>query len=186
MPSRPIAISALFGIDLKKVKEVLERFRPAPMRMEIVSLGDGKTLINDAYNANPGSMEKALETLAEVKGGGRAIAVLGDMLELGSSAEEAHLQLGRRVGELSIDFLLAMGEWAPVVVESAIRHGIERERTKVLESHGEAISFLKRVMQEGDWVLIKGSRRMAMEKIVGRIDRGEGLRDALSSALSAS
>lgn len=167
-----IAISALFGIDLKKVKEVLERFRPAPMRMEIVSLGGGKTLINDAYNANPGSMEKALETLAEVKGGGRAIAVLGDMLELGSSAEEAHLQLGRKVGELSIDFLLAMGEWAPVVVESAIRHGIERERTKILESHGDALSLLKRVMQEGDWVLIKGSRRMAMETIAEGLTEG--------------
>ena len=119
-------------------------------------------------------MEMALETLAEVKGGGRAIAVLGDMLELGSFTEEAHLQLGRRVGELSIDFLLAMGEWAPVVVESAIRHGIEPERTKVLESHGEAISLLKRVIQEGDWVLIKGSRRMAMEKIVEGLTEGRG------------
>ena len=167
-----IAISALFGIGLGTVKEVLERFRPAPMRMEVVSLGAGKTLINDAYNANPGSMEKALETLAEMKGGGRAIAVLGDMLELGSFAEEAHLQLGRKVGELSMDFLLALGEWAPVVVESAIRHGMERERTRVLESHGEALSFLRRVMQEGDWVLIKGSRRMAMETIAEGLTEG--------------
>ena len=169
-----IAIAALFGIDLERVKEVLEHFRPAPMRMEIVSLGNGKMLINDAYNANPGSMEMALDTLAEVKGGGRAIAVLGDMLELGNFAEESHLQLGRRVAELSIDFLLAMGEWAPVVVASAIRHGIEPERTKVLESHGEAISLLRRVIQEKDWVLIKGSRRMAMEKIVEGLTEGRG------------
>ena len=167
-----VAISALFGIGLGTVKEVLERFRPAPMRMEVVSLGAGKTLINDAYNANPGSMEKALETLAEMKGGGRAIAVLGDMRELGSFAEEAHLQLGRRVGELSIDFLLALGDWAPMVVESAIRHGMERERTRILENHGEALSFLRRVMQEGDWVLIKGSRRMAMETIAEGLAEG--------------
>ena len=171
-----IAIAALFGIDLERVKEVLEHFRPAPMRMEVLSLGHGKVLINDAYNANPRSMEMALETLAEVKGGGRAIAVLGDMLELGNCAEEAHLQLGRKVGELSIDLLLAMGEWAPVVVESAVRHGIEPERTKILESHGEAISLLRRVIQEGDWVLIKGSRRMAMEKIVEGLDGREGVR----------
>ena len=117
-------------------------------------------------------MEMALETLAEVKGGGRAIAVLGDMLELGNCAEEAHLQLGRKVGELSIDLLLAMGEWAPAVVESAVRHGIESERTKILENHGEAISLLRRVIQEGDWVLIKGSRRMALEKIAEGLMEG--------------
>ena len=167
-----IAIAALFGIDLEKVKEVLEHFRPAPMRMEVLSLGNGKVLINDAYNANPRSMETALETLAEVKGGGRAIAVLGDMLELGNYTEEAHLQLGRKVGELSIDLLLTLGEWAPTVVESAVRHGIEPERTKILENHGEAISLLRRVIQEGDWVLIKGSRRMAMEKIVEGLMEG--------------
>ncbi len=161
-----IAIAALFGIELGVVKEVLEHFRPTPMRMEILSLGNGSALINDAYNANPRSMESALETLAEVKGGGRAIAVLGDMLELGDYAEEAHVQAGRRVGELSIDLLLALGEWAPVVVESAIRHGMEPERARVVESHGEAVAFLKRAFQEGDWILIKGSRRMAMEKIV--------------------
>jgi UDP-N-acetylmuramoyl-tripeptide--D-alanyl-D-alanine ligase len=110
--------------------------------------------------------------LAEVKGGGRAIAVLGDMLELGDCSEEAHLQIGRKVGELSIDLLLTMGEWAPVVIESAIRHGIEPERTKILEGHGEAISLLRRVIQEGDWVLIKGSRRMAMEKIAEGLMEG--------------
>ncbi len=169
-----VAIAALFGIDLDVVKGVLEHFRPAPMRMEIHSLGNGSTLINDAYNANPRSVEMALEALAEAKGGGRAIAVLGDMLELGNHAEEAHRLAGRRVGEHSIDLLLALGEWAPVVVESAIRHGIEPEKTKVLESHGEAIAFLKRVLREGDWVLIKGSRRMAMEKIVEGLTEERG------------
>ena len=99
MPCRPIAIAALFGIDLEVVKEVLEHFRPAPMRMEVHSLGNGSTLINDAYNANPRSVEMALETLAEAKGGGRAIAVLGDMLELGRSCRggpSAGREKGRR------------------------------------------------------------------------------------------
>jgi UDP-N-acetylmuramyl pentapeptide synthase len=136
------------------------------MRMEIVHLEGGKTLINDAYNANPRSMELALETLAEMKGKGRAIAVLGDMLELGSFTEEAHQQLGQKAGELSIDLVLTFGEQAPVVAESAIRHGLPPERAKVVKSHGEAISILKEILKEGDWVLLKGSRRMAMEKIV--------------------
>ncbi len=167
-----IAVASLFGVEVKKAKEVLEHFQPFSLRMEIIHLEGGKTLINDTYNANPRSMELALETLAEMKGKGRAIAVLGDMLELGDFTEEAHQQLGEKVEELSIDLLLTMGEKAPLVVESAIRHGFEPKRTRVVESHSEAISILKEVIQEGDWILVKGSRRMAMEKIVeGLIER---------------
>jgi UDP-N-acetylmuramoyl-tripeptide--D-alanyl-D-alanine ligase len=161
-----IAVATLFGMEIKRIKEVLERFQPAPMRMEVSCLEGGKTLINDAYNANPRSMAMALETLAEARGKGRSIAVLGDMLELGDFAEEAHLELGRKVAALAIDLLLALGEWAPVVVQSAIRYGLKPEGARVVESHREAISLLREAAREGDWVLIKGSRRMAMEKIV--------------------
>jgi UDP-N-acetylmuramoyl-tripeptide--D-alanyl-D-alanine ligase len=167
-----IAVACLFGVEVKQVKEALENFKSIPMRMEIVPLKGGKTLINDAYNANPHSMELALETLVEAKGEGRAIAVLGDMLELGNFTKEAHEQLGEKVSELSIDFLLALGEEAPIVVESAIRHGFPLERVRVVESHSEAISILKQMIQNGDWILVKGSRRMAMEKIVEGLTEG--------------
>ena len=167
-----IAVACLFGVEVKQVKEALENFKSIPMRMEIVPLKGGKTLINDAYNANPHSMGLALETLVEAKGEGRAIAVLGDMLELGNFTKEAHEQLGEKVSELSIDFLLALGEEAPIVVESAIRHGFPLERVRVVESHSEAISILKQMIQNGDWILVKGSRRMAMEKIVEGLTEG--------------
>jgi UDP-N-acetylmuramoyl-tripeptide--D-alanyl-D-alanine ligase len=167
-----IAAACLFGVEVKQVKEALENFQFIPMRMEIVPLKGGKTLINDAYNANPHSMGLALETLVEAKGEGRAIAVLGDMLELGNFTKEAHEQLGEKVSELSIDFLLALGEEAPIVVESAIRHGFPLERVRVVESHSEAISILKQMIQNGDWILVKGSRRMAMEKIVEGLTEG--------------
>jgi UDP-N-acetylmuramoyl-tripeptide--D-alanyl-D-alanine ligase len=167
-----IAAASHFGIETKKIKEALESFQPFSMRMEVIGLEGEKTLINDAYNANLRSMELALETLAELKGKGRAIAVLGDMLELGDFTEEAHQQLGRKIRELPIDLLLTLGEWAPVVVESAIRHGFPLERTRVVEGHAEAISILKEVMQEGDWVLVKGSRRLAMERIVEGLTEG--------------
>jgi UDP-N-acetylmuramoyl-tripeptide--D-alanyl-D-alanine ligase len=76
------------------------------------------------------------------------------------------------VCDLSIDFLLAMGDEAPVVVESAIRQGLRMERAKIVESHSEAASLLRHMIQSGDWVLVKGSRRMAMEKIVERLAEG--------------
>jgi UDP-N-acetylmuramoyl-tripeptide--D-alanyl-D-alanine ligase len=167
-----IAVACLFGVELKHAKEAIEHFQSFPMRMEIIPLKGGKTLINDAYNANPYSMELALETLVEVKGKGRAIAVLGDMLELGNFEKEAHEQLGERVSEFAIDFLLALGEEAPIVVESAIRHGFPIERTRIVESHSEAISLLEQMVENGDWILVKGSRRMAMEKIVEGLTEG--------------
>jgi len=167
-----IAVACLFGVEVKQAKEALENFQSIPMRMEVVPLKGGKTLINDAYNANPYSMELALETLVEAKGEGRAIAVLGDMLELGNFTKEAHEQLGEKVSELSIDFLLALGEEAPIVVESAIRHGLPMERARVVESHSEAISILRQMIQNGDWILLKGSRKMAMERIVEGLTEG--------------
>jgi UDP-N-acetylmuramoyl-tripeptide--D-alanyl-D-alanine ligase len=161
-----MAVACLFGVEVDQAKEALENLQSFPMRMEVIPLKGGETLINDAYNANPSSMELALETLAEAKGKGRAIAVLGDMLELGYLTKEAHEQVGKKVSELSIDFLLALGEKAPTVVESAIRHGLPMERARILESHSEAISLLRQMIQNGDWILVKGSRGMAMEKIV--------------------
>jgi len=161
-----VAVASLFGVEIRKIKGALEEFQPFPMRMEVIPLRTGGTLVNDSYNANPKSMEMALETLAEVRGQARGLVVLGDMLELGEFAEEAHREIGRKVQALSMDFLLALGEWAPVVVESAVRQGFPSERAKVVEDHSEAISVLKKVMREGDWILIKGSRRMGMEKIV--------------------
>jgi UDP-N-acetylmuramoyl-tripeptide--D-alanyl-D-alanine ligase len=167
-----MAVACLFGVEVTRAKEALENFQPFPMRMEVLPLKGEKTLINDAYNANPYSMELALETLAEAKGMARAIAVLGDMLELGNLTKEAHEQIGKRVSELSIDFLLTMGEEAPIVVESAIRHGLPMERARIVESHSEAISLLRQMIQRGDWILVKGSRRMAMEKIVEGLTEG--------------
>ncbi len=181
-----IATASLFGIEKEKAIEALSRFRPFSMRMELVPLGGEITLINDAYNANPDSMEMALRTLSEAKGEGRAIAVLGDMLELGEDSVEAHRELGRRAAELSIDLLLAIGEEASVVVGSALQEGLNQERARVVESHSEAASIVRAFAREGDWILVKGSRGMAMERVVEALKEGRTNQDALSSALSAS
>ncbi len=167
-----IAGATLFGIPLEKAKEALEHFRPFPMRMEYKELPGQIHLLNDTYNANPRSMEMALETLAEIKGEGRSIAVLGDMLELGEFGEEAHRWIGRRVSELKIDLLITFGEKTRILKDSAIHHGMKPERTFTAKDHEEAILWLDQMIREGDWILVKGSRGMAMEKIVeGLIQR---------------
>jgi UDP-N-acetylmuramoyl-tripeptide--D-alanyl-D-alanine ligase len=167
-----LAVSTLFGVDEKRAQGALEQFKPSAMRMEVCPLPEGRVLINDAYNANPRAMELALETLVELKGTGRAIAVLGDMLELGTFSEEAHLRLGKKIGELSIDFLIALGPHGPKVVESAVRQGLHRERARTVETHSEAMTVLNQITRSGDWILVKGSRGMAMEKIAENLKEG--------------
>ncbi len=167
-----LAVSILFGIDEKKARGALEQLRPFAMRTEVCPLSQGRTLIDDTYNANPQSMELALETLVELKGAGRAIAVLGDMLELGSITEEAHLRLGKKIADLSVDFLIALGPHGPKVAESAVRHGLRREQTRTAETHSEVLDLLHQITRPGDWILIKGSRGMAMEKIAEKLKEG--------------
>ena len=94
------------------------------------------------------------------------------MLELGSFTKEAHEQIGRKVSELSIDILLALGEEASTVVESAIRHGFPVKKARMVENHSEAVSLLRETIEDGDWILVKGSRRMAMEKIAEGLAEG--------------
>ena len=94
------------------------------------------------------------------------------MLELGTFSEEAHRRLGKKIGELSIDFLIALGQYGPKVVESAVRQGLDRERARTAETHSEALAVLNQILRSGDWILVKGSRGMAMEKIAENLKEG--------------
>jgi len=94
------------------------------------------------------------------------------MLELGRFSEEAHRQLGKKISDLPIDFLMILGERGSLVVESAVHHGFPARRVRRVKDHSEALLALNEVTREGDWILIKGSRGMAMEKIAERLKEG--------------
>jgi UDP-N-acetylmuramoyl-tripeptide--D-alanyl-D-alanine ligase len=158
------AVSHL-GVDLEEIKEGLTACQPLPMRMELITVGQGIRIINDAYNANPQSMEFALSALGEVTGG-RKIAVLGDMWELGEYALQAHRELGRSVKEQGIDFLFILGQFAPQVAQGAQEAGMKPDAVFIGKDHHEVSLHLARIVRPGDWVLIKGSRIMIMEKII--------------------
>jgi UDP-N-acetylmuramoyl-tripeptide--D-alanyl-D-alanine ligase len=168
------AVASVFGVPLKKMKERLEGFKPFSMRMEIIPLRNGTTIINDAYNANPRSMELALKALSEVKEAKRGIAVLGDMLELGRFSEEAHARIGEKVASLGVDLLFTLGENAEIIGKTARQAGFNENRVTVSRDHGDLLLHLKRTLKRGDWILVKGSRAMAMEKIVFGLMEVEG------------
>jgi UDP-N-acetylmuramoyl-tripeptide--D-alanyl-D-alanine ligase len=128
------------------------------MRFEIIEL-EGLHIISDVYNANPASMEEALKELVRLRKK-RAIAVLGDMLELGHYGDEAHRTLVRLMSELPIDIFVAIGPLMSAVASEF------SGTVFTFQNSIEAREKIKGICKEGDTLLIKGSRGMNMERIL--------------------
>ncbi|HTF32949.1 MAG TPA: UDP-N-acetylmuramoyl-tripeptide--D-alanyl-D-alanine ligase [Myxococcota bacterium] len=154
------------GATLSDVASGLGRYRPIGGRMEPVELPRNIIVINDTYNANPQSMEVALRSLAELKGSSRGLAVLGDMGELGTTSLAAHRATGRLVAELGIEYLFALGQHANETAAGALAAGMEASRVRVARDHRDASERLREILQGDDWILVKGSRSMQMERVV--------------------
>jgi UDP-N-acetylmuramoyl-tripeptide--D-alanyl-D-alanine ligase len=146
--------------------------------MEPVALPRNIIVINDTYNANPQSMEVALRSLAELKGSSRGLAVLGDMGELGATARDAHREAGRLAAELGIDFVFALGQHAGEVVAGAIAGGLARERAIAGSDHDDLANRVRAVLRGSDWVLVKGSRSMKMERVVQALSQNGSAAEA--------
>jgi UDP-N-acetylmuramyl pentapeptide synthase len=159
------AVGYLLGIPVATVKAGLESFKPVAGRMNIRHLPNGIQIIDDTYNANPDSMKVALATLNKMRTDGRKIFVAGDMFELGAQAPELHSQVGALAARAVVDRLYASGEHAALVMAGAQKEGLPAANT-ITGSRDEIIDDLKGWLQPGDLVLVKGSRGMAMEKVV--------------------
>jgi len=142
-----------------------------PGRLDLVLGPAGSLLVDDTYNANPASMMAALGVLPEVGAGGRIMAVRGDMLELGAATDEAHLGVGRIAGGIGLHMLVTMGEGARRIGEGAVAAGLDRGRWIHVESHRRAALAVAEILRSGDALLIKGSRGMGMENVVGQLRR---------------
>ena len=162
------AAGLILGCEPEEIKRGLEVFRPVTMRSEIIGW-DGRTLLYDVYNANPASVQAALEMLSRFSGQGRRIAVLGDMLELGAAATDAHRQIGRAVASSGIHALITLGNLGAVIAEEARAQGLDRNRVRVCQDPSEAAQTLKEMTESGDVILLKGSRGMRMERILDHL-----------------
>ena len=157
------------GASLDDVVTGLGRFSGVSGRMERLALSKGIVVIDDTYNANPQSMENALRSLAELHGEGRAIAVLGDMGELGETAVAGHDAMGRLAAELDVDLLVTLGERAARIAEAARAAGLPPSRVHHAADHTDAARRVLDRLQPNDWVLVKGSRSMRMERVVAAL-----------------
>lgn len=164
-----LAIGLTHGVDLKDAKQALEAFKPAASRMQMVELRDGRKMIDDCYNANPSSVMAALSTLAQLRVEGAALAILGEMLELGAYTVEGHRQVGRKAAEEKIDYLIAIGEHAPEILSGALAGGMSPEVVQQFSTPEAAIAALPQLPAKLRWLLVKGSRGIHLEKIVNYI-----------------
>ena len=121
-------------------------------------------MIEDCYNANPDSMEASLKTLADLPCNGIKVAVLGDMLELGDIADDAHRTVGALVATLGIDILLCCGEKMKLAAEAAEEAGVACVRH--FDDKMEIADYLRQSAHSGDMVLFKASRGMVLEDII--------------------
>jgi len=161
-----VGVGRLLGMDMKEMAKALSAFDPLPMRCEVIEVR-GATVINDAYNANPASMDAALELLRDFDTPGRRVVVCGDMAELGDAAIREHFRLGDRiVSRCGADMVVACGEFARNVVEGARAAGMPPARSIPCRTAAEALPFLGQAILPGDVVLVKGSRAMNMEHVV--------------------
>jgi UDP-N-acetylmuramoyl-tripeptide--D-alanyl-D-alanine ligase len=144
-------------------------------RMEIHERSDGLLVVNDAYNANPASMAAAIEALVAIgdRRGRRTVAVLGEMLELGSTAADAHREVGRVVAEAGIDLVVTVGPVAQGIADGAASVPGWSGRALPTAGRDEALAAVRENVAAADVVLIKASRGAALEHIAeGLLDDG--------------
>ncbi|MFC1490994.1 UDP-N-acetylmuramoyl-tripeptide--D-alanyl-D-alanine ligase [Nitrospinota bacterium] len=165
------AAASHIGSSLDEVVRGLARAEFPRMRLAIEEIPGGAFLLNDAYNANPESLRLAIQTACELKGTGRAFGVLGDMKELGAFEKSAHREAGRWAAKEGLDYLAAVGAMMKLAAEEARGGGMSPDRVGEFAAPEEAAAWVADHLEPGDWVLVKGSRSMEMERAA------EALRD---------
>lgn len=160
-------IALQLGLSWDMITSGLAQVKLTAMRLQIEEIpGRDILIINDAYNANPASMQSALEVLYTIAGGRRMLAVLGDMYELGDYSLEGHLLVGRKAKEVQPAYLITVGKLAFQIGQGAHEAGLEKGKIRACQNNQEALSYIKDIIQPGDVILVKGSRGVKMENIV--------------------
>lgn len=162
------AVGFALSVSFEDILSQITTLKPSPNRGTLVRLIKNIKLIDDSYNSNPAALEGALKALAHLPSK-RKIAVLGDMLELGEKEVEYHIQAGRQAAKWGWDILVTVGPLSQHMVEGALSSGMRTDKIFSFKDSEEAAEEIWPLIQEGDLVLIKGSRKIKTEKIVEKL-----------------
>ncbi len=160
-----LAIAREIGLSPTQIASGFANFQAVPGRCQVHQIGSW-TVIDDTYNANPASMRAACETLRDWQGANKRLLITGDMLELGTHAEQAHMELGRAAADAHVDGLLVFGQQAEHVVRGALDGGLRPSRLAQCDHLEILLTVLDCVLEPGDVLLVKGSRGMRMERVI--------------------
>lgn len=152
------AAALAVGVELKEIKVGLENFKGVRGRLQVYSAANDSIIIDDSYNANPASLKVAIDVLAVQKK--KSVLVLGDMGELGSTAEQLHSDMGEYAREKNIDVLMTYGSLSKYAANSFGENGFS------YKEKSELIRDVREQIKNGVAVLVKGSRSMHMEDVV--------------------
>ncbi len=162
------AVGYTLSVPLDSLRAGVKDLKPLPMRGVLLRLRQNIHLIDDSYNSNPAALESALKGLVELPAK-RKIAVLGDMLELGEREAEFHTKAGKQIAQSGWNILVAAGPLSLHMVEGALSAGMRKEQIFHFEDSRAAAGKIRSLIQEGDLILVKGSRGMMMDKVIEQL-----------------
>ena len=149
-----IAVGLYFDVEINDIKKAIENYIPSNNRSQIIQTLKN-TILLDAYNSNPMSVESAITNLKKISHPKKAM-ILGDMFELGTESDNEHLKLIRLCQESEIKEVILVGE---------LLHGLNRTGFASFSKRDELINYLKKNAFENSFILVKGSRLLELEKI---------------------
>lgn len=170
------AMAVAVGLPLDRIARALTTATAASRwRMELHERADGLVVVNDAYNANPASMDAAIDALVAIgtRSGRRTIAVLGVMLELGDDSEEAHRGVGRSAARAGVDIVVVVGPLAQGIADGALAAEGWAGEVIITAGRDQALAWVRNNAVVGDVVLVKASRGAALESIADALLEGE-------------
>ena len=164
-----LAVVLALRMTARRSASAMERVVLPAHRSRFLRVG-GRHLLDDCYNANPGSMSAALVTLASTAGDGRTFAVLGDMLELGGEADAHHATIGRQLAQLGFAGLVALGAHAQPMADGAAGGGLPADRILVTQDPAAAADAIVAWSRPTDWILVKASRGLRLERVIEALE----------------
>lgn len=168
-PLAAIAVALRLGMAMDDIAAALRRYEIPAGRLKLLAGIRHTTILDDSYNASPAAAIAALDTLKELPGFGRRIACLGDMAELGAYEHKGHQTVGKHVAVIGLDMLLTVGPLGRKIADAAVAKGMNPDHIFSFAFAPEAGRFLQNRMVEQDLILVKGSQRVRMEKLVKEV-----------------
>jgi UDP-N-acetylmuramoyl-tripeptide--D-alanyl-D-alanine ligase len=163
------AVGIFFGMSLDEISDALSSVKAANQRGAVIEFERGFTVIDDSYNSNPEALLSMVKTVVDQRGFRRKIIVAGEMLELGAEEVNLHREAGRKIAATGVDKLIGVRGLGRELVAGAIEGGLKDSH--FAEDSNAAADLLCDVIDEGDLVLVKGSRGVRTEKVIERLNK---------------